>query len=112
MQFLTILDNVGLHIDGVLYVKVDDPYKTSYGVEDPEYAVTQLAQTTMRSEIGKLMVFFAFSYFSIGLFWIESFNHWCGVKNTFFVLIFLYIERMIINIYCFIRKVNSRWYLS
>jgi len=47
-------DNVGLHIDGVLYVKVDDPYKASYGVEDPEYAVTQLAQTTMRSEIGKL----------------------------------------------------------
>lgn len=47
-------DNVGLHIDGVLYVKVVDPYKASYGVEDPEYAVTQLAQTTMRSEIGKL----------------------------------------------------------
>nr|CAB3266660.1 stomatin-like protein 2, mitochondrial [Phallusia mammillata] len=47
-------DNVGLHIDGVLYVRVDDPYKASYGVEDPEYAVTQLAQTTMRSEIGKL----------------------------------------------------------
>lgn len=47
-------DNVGLHIDGVLYVKVDDPYKASYGVDDPEYAVTQLAQTTMRSEIGKL----------------------------------------------------------
>ncbi|XP_076801986.1 stomatin-like protein stl-1 [Clavelina lepadiformis] len=47
-------DNVGLHIDGVLYVRVDDPYKASYGVENPEYAVTQLAQTTMRSEIGKL----------------------------------------------------------
>lgn len=46
-------DNVGLHIDGVLYVRVVDPYKSSYGVEDPEYAVTQLAQTTMRSEIGK-----------------------------------------------------------
>ena len=45
-------DNVGLHIDGVLYVRVDDPFKASYGVEDPEYAVTQLAQTTMRSEIG------------------------------------------------------------
>uniref|UniRef100_H2YV97 Stomatin-like protein 2, mitochondrial n=1 Tax=Ciona savignyi TaxID=51511 RepID=H2YV97_CIOSA len=47
-------DNVNLHIDGVLYVRVDDPYKASYGIEDPEYAVTQLAQTTMRSEIGKL----------------------------------------------------------
>lgn len=47
-------DNVGLHIDGILYVKVEDAYKASYGVEDPEYAVTQLAQTTMRSEIGWL----------------------------------------------------------
>ncbi|XP_078485015.1 stomatin-like protein stl-1 [Ciona intestinalis] len=47
-------DNVNLHIDGILYVRVDDPYKASYGIEDPEYAVTQLAQTTMRSEIGKL----------------------------------------------------------
>jgi regulator of protease activity HflC (stomatin/prohibitin superfamily) len=31
-----------------------DPYKASYGVEDPEFAVTQIAQTTMRSEIGKI----------------------------------------------------------
>lgn len=30
------------------------PFQASYGVEDPEYAVTQLAQTTMRSELGKL----------------------------------------------------------
>eukprot|EP00075_Anas_platyrhynchos_P014916 XP_027304169.1 stomatin-like protein 2, mitochondrial isoform X1 [Anas platyrhynchos] len=43
-----------LQIDGVLYLRVMDPYKASYGVEDPEYAVTQLAQTTMRSELGKL----------------------------------------------------------
>eukprot|EP00124_Ichthyophonus_hoferi_P005579 Ihof_evm3s848 gene=Ihof_evmTU3s848 len=47
-------DNVTLHLDGVLYLRVQDPYKASYGVEDPEYAVSQLAQTTMRSEIGKL----------------------------------------------------------
>uniref|UniRef100_A0A8C6Z5T5 Podocin n=1 Tax=Nothoprocta perdicaria TaxID=30464 RepID=A0A8C6Z5T5_NOTPE len=47
-------DNVTLQIDGVLYLRVMDPYKASYGVEDPEYAVTQLAQTTMRSELGKL----------------------------------------------------------
>ena len=33
---------------------MDDPYKASYGVEDPEFAITQLAQTTMRSEIGKI----------------------------------------------------------
>merc|ERR1719273_339453 len=31
-----------------------DPYKASYGIEDPEFAITQLAQTTMRSEIGKI----------------------------------------------------------
>ena len=47
-------DNISLVVDGVLYVKVIDPYKASYGVEDYVYAVTQLAQTTMRSEIGKL----------------------------------------------------------
>lgn len=43
-----------LSIDGVLYLKVIDPYKASYGVHDPEFAVTQLAQTTMRSELGKI----------------------------------------------------------
>lgn len=47
-------DNVTLQIDGVLYLRIMDAYKASYGVEDPEYAVTQLAQTTMRSELGKL----------------------------------------------------------
>lgn len=47
-------DNVTLNIDGVLYVRVIDPKKASYGVSDPYYAVTQLAQTTMRSEIGKI----------------------------------------------------------
>ncbi|XP_038259733.1 stomatin-like protein 2, mitochondrial isoform X2 [Dermochelys coriacea] len=46
--------NVTLQIDGVLYLRIMDPYKASYGVEDPEYAVTQLAQTTMRSELGKI----------------------------------------------------------
>ena len=43
-----------LNIDGVLYLRVIDAYKSSYGVEDPEFAITQLAQTTMRSEIGKI----------------------------------------------------------
>jgi len=47
-------DNIGLTVDGVLYLKVLDPYKASYGVEIYSFAVTQLAQTTMRSEIGKL----------------------------------------------------------
>ena len=45
---------VTLSIDGVLYLRVIDAYKASYGVEDPEFAITQLAQTTMRSELGKI----------------------------------------------------------
>jgi len=48
------MDNVAINIDGVLYLKILDPYKASYGIEDPEFAITQLAQTTMRSEIGKM----------------------------------------------------------
>lgn len=47
-------DNVTLDLDGVLYTRVFDAYKASYGVEDAEYAISQLAQTTMRSEIGQL----------------------------------------------------------
>ncbi|KAK9476236.1 hypothetical protein V1514DRAFT_198190 [Lipomyces japonicus] len=47
-------DNVTLEIDGVLYIQILDAYKASYGVEDADYAVQQLAQTTMRSEIGQL----------------------------------------------------------
>ncbi|KAI8845322.1 hypothetical protein BJ741DRAFT_587627 [Chytriomyces cf. hyalinus JEL632] len=47
-------DNVTLEIDGVLYYRIEDPYKASYGVEDAEFAVSQLAQTTMRAEIGQL----------------------------------------------------------
>lgn len=47
-------DNVTLSIDGVLYVKIIDPVAASYGAANPYYAISQLAQTTMRSEIGKL----------------------------------------------------------
>ncbi len=47
-------DNISLVVDGVLYLKVLDAYKASYGVDNYVYAVTQLAQTTMRSEIGKI----------------------------------------------------------
>ena len=49
-------DNISLVVDGVLYLKVLDPYKASYGVDNYSYAVTQLAQTTMRSEIGKIVL--------------------------------------------------------
>lgn len=47
-------DNVTLNIDGILYIKVIDPVAASYGVSNPYYAISQLAQTTMRSEIGKM----------------------------------------------------------
>jgi regulator of protease activity HflC (stomatin/prohibitin superfamily) len=47
-------DNVTINIDGVLYVRVVDPRRASYGVADIYYAITQLAQTTMRSELGKI----------------------------------------------------------
>lgn len=47
-------DNVLLELDGILYVKVHDAYKASYGVEDFKFAVSQLAQTTMRLEIGSM----------------------------------------------------------
>lgn len=47
-------DNISLMVDGVLYFRVLDPYKATYGVEDYVFAVTQLAQTTMRSELGKM----------------------------------------------------------
>lgn len=47
-------DNVPLAIDGVLYLRIMDPKMASYGVENLRFAITQLAQTTMRAEIGKL----------------------------------------------------------
>jgi len=49
-------DNVTLTLDGVLYVRVEDAYKASYGVDDPERAITQLAQTSTRSALGKLVL--------------------------------------------------------
>jgi regulator of protease activity HflC (stomatin/prohibitin superfamily) len=52
-QVAVTRDNVALHIDGVLYIQVVDPEKASYGVESYKDAVINLAQTTMRSEIGK-----------------------------------------------------------
>lgn len=47
-------DNITLTVDGVLYLKVIDPEKSSYGIDNYIFGVTQLAQTTMRSEIGKM----------------------------------------------------------
>ncbi|CZF81047.1 paraslipin [Grimontia kaedaensis] len=47
-------DNISLVVDGVLYIKVLDPVKACYGVDDYIFSVTQLAQTSMRSEIGRM----------------------------------------------------------
>jgi regulator of protease activity HflC (stomatin/prohibitin superfamily) len=47
-------DNIAVEVDGVLYLQVIDPVKASYGIEDYMFGSTQLSQTTMRSEIGKL----------------------------------------------------------
>ena len=47
-------DNIQVEVDGVLYMQVMDPVKASYGITNYIWASTQLAQTTMRSEIGKM----------------------------------------------------------
>lgn len=47
-------DNVQVAVDGVLYFKVLDPQRASYGISDYTYAISQLAQTNLRSEIGKI----------------------------------------------------------
>lgn len=47
-------DNVQVGIDGVLYLRVLDPKLTSYGITDYIFAIIQLAQTALRSEIGKI----------------------------------------------------------
>lgn len=47
-------DNVPIEMDGVLYIRITNPVLASYGAEDPIYAVVQLAQTTTRSELGKI----------------------------------------------------------
>jgi regulator of protease activity HflC (stomatin/prohibitin superfamily) len=47
-------DNVQVAVDGILYLKVMDPERASYGISNYNFAITQLAQTTLRSEIGKI----------------------------------------------------------
>ncbi len=53
-QVCVTKDNSQLKVDGVMYFQVTDPYKASYGSADYVNAITQLAQTTLRSVIGKL----------------------------------------------------------
>jgi regulator of protease activity HflC (stomatin/prohibitin superfamily) len=47
-------DNVQVGVDGILYLKVLNAERASYGISDYLFAITQLAQTTLRSEIGKI----------------------------------------------------------
>jgi regulator of protease activity HflC (stomatin/prohibitin superfamily) len=47
-------DNVQVGVDGVLYMQVLDPARASYGIGEYMFAISQLAQTTLRSEIGKI----------------------------------------------------------
>jgi regulator of protease activity HflC (stomatin/prohibitin superfamily) len=53
-QICITKDNVQVGVDGVLYFKILDPERASYGISDYTYAISQLAQTNLRSEIGKI----------------------------------------------------------
>ena len=53
-QICITRDNVQVGVDGVLYMKVLDAQRASYGIGDFIFAISQLAQTTLRSEIGKI----------------------------------------------------------
>jgi regulator of protease activity HflC (stomatin/prohibitin superfamily) len=53
-QICITRDNVQVGVDGVLYLKVLDAQRASYGISDFVFAIAQLAQTTLRSEIGKI----------------------------------------------------------
>lgn len=54
-------DNIQIEVDGLVYLKVMDGHKASYGIEDYQRAAINLAQTTMRSEVGKLSLSQTFS---------------------------------------------------
>src|SRR5215475_11421076 len=53
-QICITKDNVTVSVDGVLYLKVLNPERTSYGIADYIFGIVQLAQTTLRSEVGKI----------------------------------------------------------
>ena len=53
-QICITRDNVQVGVDGVIYLQVMDPRLASYGIGDYRFAISQLAQTTLRSEIGKI----------------------------------------------------------
>lgn len=53
-QICITSDNVQVEVDGIIYLKVLNPQHASYGISDYYYAITQLAQTALRSEVGKI----------------------------------------------------------
>ncbi|HKA13583.1 MAG TPA: stomatin-like protein [Myxococcota bacterium] len=53
-QICITKDNVQVGVDGVLYLQILDPQRASYGIGNYEFAISQLAQTTLRSEMGKI----------------------------------------------------------
>ncbi|MCH8158503.1 MAG: paraslipin [Proteobacteria bacterium] len=55
-QICITRDNVQVGVDGVLYMQVLDPSRASYGIGNYMFAISQLAQTTLRSEIGKIVL--------------------------------------------------------
>lgn len=55
-QVCVTKDNVQVAVDGVVFLQVVDPKLASYGIANYHFAVSQLAQTTMRSEIGKIVL--------------------------------------------------------
>lgn len=55
-QICITRDNVQVGVDGVLYLQVLDPSRASYGIGNYMFAISQLAQTTLRSEIGKIVL--------------------------------------------------------
>ncbi|MBO6524641.1 MAG: paraslipin [Balneolaceae bacterium] len=54
-------DNIEVNVDGLVYIKVMDAYKASYGISNYQAAAVNLAQTTMRSEVGKITLDDTFS---------------------------------------------------
>ena len=55
-QICITCDNVQVAVDGIIYLKVMDASRASYGISDYTFAISQLAQTTLRSEIGKIVL--------------------------------------------------------
>lgn len=53
-QICITRDNVQVAVDGILYLKVLNPERASYGISDYQFAIRQLAQTNLRSEVGKI----------------------------------------------------------